>query len=158
MSGNTFANFGSAVDSDPNTYFFEGNYSGTDRSGTVGLAGSGIGEDGVAMVIGGTAAGVRAIWISGAGGLDFTFPVGNPFTPDSNIVQGNLIGTDVTGTVALPNAAGANISGGNFNLIGGTTPAARNIISGNFGNGIYFTDSAELNTVQGNYIGLGYLR
>ena len=153
MSGNAFANFGSAVASDPNTYFFQGNYTGTDRSGTVALGGSGVAEDGVAMVIGGTTAGAGNL-ISGGGGLGFDFPAGNSFTPDSNIVQGNLIGTDVTGTLALPNTTGFILSGGNSNLIGGTTPAARNVISGNANNGTLFTDFAELNTVQGNYIGV----
>ncbi len=49
----------------------------------------------------------------------------------SNTVQGNFIGTDVTGTVALGNAGlGVGIRTGN-GLIGGTAPGARNIISGN---------------------------
>ena len=52
-----------------------------------------------------------------------------------NVIQGNFIGTDVTGTVARPNANGIQI--GNTitsspnNVIGGTTATARNVISGN---------------------------
>jgi len=40
------------------------------------------------------------------------------------------------------------------NLIGGTTPGARNIISGNGRCGIEFPASASGNTVQGNFVGL----
>jgi len=69
-------------------------------------------------------------------------------------VQGNYIGTDVSGTTALGNGIeGVNISGPG-NTIGGTTAQARNIISGNHGNGIgIFASSATGNLVQGNYIG-----
>lgn len=50
-----------------------------------------------------------------------------------NSVQGNLIGTDVNGTVALGNQGeGINaIAGSSGTLIGGVTPEARNLISGN---------------------------
>jgi hypothetical protein len=70
-------------------------------------------------------------------------------------VQGNLIGTNATGTAALPNGVGILVdSGANGNTIGGTTAAARNIISGNSGDGIKFSDSGtSSNVVEGNYIG-----
>jgi hypothetical protein len=68
------------------------------------------------------------------------------------IVEGCFIGTDASGTLALANAgAGIAVSGSN-NLIGGTTLAARNIISGNGDNGIS-GQAASTNTVQGNFIG-----
>ena len=45
------------------------------------------------------------------------------------------------------------ISGGSSdNLIGGTTPAARNVISSNGQHGVHIYDSAD-NQVEGNYIG-----
>ena len=76
-----------------------------------------------------------------------------------NVVQGNLIGTDKTGTVPIPNAgAGVDIGnrgGGGFNnTIGGTTPAERNVISGNVGNGINSSGTGALNVIIGNYIGV----
>jgi hypothetical protein len=70
-----------------------------------------------------------------------------------NIVQGNYIGTDVSGTARLGNVRDAvTCSSGGNNIIGGTTAGARNIISGNGGSGISFI-RASSNVVQGNYIG-----
>ena len=37
--------------------------------------------------------------------------------------------------------------------MGGTSAAARNIISGNHGDGVLLTNNADSNFVQGNYIG-----
>jgi parallel beta-helix repeat protein len=48
-----------------------------------------------------------------------------------NKVQGNRVGTDASGTAALPNTTGVQIAGGVSNTIGGTATGARNIISGN---------------------------
>lgn len=71
-----------------------------------------------------------------------------------NLVQGNVIGTDRRGEVPLPNgAAGAAILRANGNTIGGTVPAARNIISGNSTFGIALLGGAR-NLVQGNVVGL----
>src|SRR5262249_1270837 len=41
------------------------------------------------------------------------------------------------------------------NIIGGSAPGARNVISGNRGSGVYlYNDGASGNFVQGNYIGV----
>ena len=50
---------------------------------------------------------------------------------DNNVLAGDFIGTDPTGTVAKPNLNSVNINGNN-NRIGGTTAADRNLISGNW--------------------------
>jgi hypothetical protein len=72
---------------------------------------------------------------------------------NNNIVRGNFIGTDVTGTVAVGNAfRGILIDGGSNNTIGGTTASARNIVSGT-SQGIALLDSANGNFIQGNFIG-----
>ena len=49
-----------------------------------------------------------------------------------NAVEGDYIGTDLTGTKTIANGQdGVEIIGGaGFNLIGGTTAGARNLISG----------------------------
>ena len=154
ISGNSFGNFGSAVDSAPNTYFVQGNYVGTDRTGTLALGGAGFSNNGVAMVVGGTAAGAGNLMSGNSNvGIGFSYVTGNPFTPDSNIVQGNFVGTDVTGKLAVGNGGGIVVDNGQHNQVGGTTPAARNVVSGNFGAGIEIDDGALQNNVQGNYIG-----
>src|SRR5262249_26691924 len=75
-------------------------------------------------------------------------------TTTGNTVQGNLIGTNLAGTAALGNGFGVSIDTGATNTtIGGTTAAARNLISGNGSTGLRI-DSADGNTVSGNYIGV----
>lgn len=72
-----------------------------------------------------------------------------------NVIRGNFLGTDVTGTVARPNMVGITIfSGAVNNIIGGTTAAARNLISGNSEIGVEISDSGtDNNLIVGNYIG-----
>lgn len=71
------------------------------------------------------------------------------FFSSNNIVEGNYFGTDATGTIAQANSNG--ITGGSNHTIGGTTAAARNIISGNSSIGIWAPGSGTV--IQGNYIG-----
>jgi CSLREA domain-containing protein len=78
---------------------------------------------------------------------------------NGNGIKGNLIGTDTTGTSAIPNEAfggGINIQGeAQGTVIGGDTPAERNLISGNTGYGIRVTGSGtDYTVISGNYIGL----
>ncbi len=73
------------------------------------------------------------------------------------MIAGNYIGTDRTGTVALPNLGNgihflANTITGL--TIGGINAADRNIIAGNSGNGITLTGINDID-VFGNYIGVG---
>lgn len=70
-------------------------------------------------------------------------------------VKGNRIGTDLTGTAAVPNeSAGIDVVGSPFNLIGSTNAAERNVISGNHGAGISLsTTNARGNLILGNTIG-----
>jgi len=73
-----------------------------------------------------------------------------------NVISGNYIGTDVTGTQAVGNGIGiAIVQGSSNNIIGGTVPAARNLISGN-ATGIGIGDGATGNQVQGNFIGTDF--
>lgn len=69
-------------------------------------------------------------------------------------VAGNYIGTDATGTSARANGgSGVSIQGTNH-VIGGTTAAARNIISGNSSSGVSITGvGTSGNLIRGNYIG-----
>ena len=71
------------------------------------------------------------------------------------VVAGNLIGTDVEGTAAVGNlTAGIVIAGGTGTTIGGTTVLARNVISGNAGDGVDVGSGATNTLIQGNYIGM----
>ena len=74
----------------------------------------------------------------------------------SNVVQGNFLGTDVTGTSAKGNGEdGVMINGSTGNVIGGTNAAARNVISGNAQTGVFVSGvTASNNLIEGNYIGL----
>src|SRR5205823_6099142 len=65
-----------------------------------------------------------------------------------NTVQGNLIGTDVTGHVALGNSIGI-YDFNNSTIIGGTTVSARNVISGN----TFDISICDGTLIEGNYIG-----
>lgn len=66
-------------------------------------------------------------------------------------IQGNLIGTDTSGSTAFGNGfAGIAVEGGPNTLIGGSESGARNVISGNGGAGIV---SGADTVVEGNYIG-----
>lgn len=76
-----------------------------------------------------------------------------PSSNTNNTIEGNFIGTDPSGTIALGNDDGVNISFSTNNLIGGTTPAARNVISGNGSWGIFIGTNASGNIIQGNFIG-----
>src|SRR5262249_31082534 len=73
----------------------------------------------------------------------------------NNLVAGNFIGTNASGTVSLGNTIGVLVDqGASGNLIGGTTAAARNVISGNTGDGVRISASGTSgNGVEGNYIG-----
>src|SRR5215217_659576 len=70
---------------------------------------------------------------------------------DNNVIQGNHIGVDTTGNVQRKNQHGIVLDNSSNNLIGGTTAAARNVISGNNSDGIEIGGSS--NVIQGNYIG-----
>jgi hypothetical protein len=130
-----------------------GNYIGMDISGTLALGNTGDGiyiSDAPGNTIGGTAAGAgNVISANGSMGVDILGSASS-----GNIVQGNYIGTDVTGGVDLGNGQhGVFINGAPTNTIGGTTTAARNVISGN-GTGVYIQNGgATGNLVQGNRIG-----
>ena len=81
--------------------------------------------------------------------------------PDASgsIIEGNYIGTDVSGTTALGNSSGVHVQDTQGVLIGGTTAAARNLVAGNSNYGVWFLyrpagPYSPRVRVQGNYIGL----
>jgi hypothetical protein len=78
----------------------------------------------------------------------------------NNVIAGNFIGTNASGTAAVRNVICVSIASGANNLIGGTTPADRNIIAGGAiqaqpgaGTGVQILTTQAGTRVQGNYIG-----
>ncbi|MCL4789716.1 MAG: hypothetical protein KJ070_23540, partial [Verrucomicrobia bacterium] len=71
-----------------------------------------------------------------------------------HLVQGNLIGTDVSGTRPLRNGSDGVVADAFRCWIGGTNAGAGNVISGNGINGINTTSSAaSTNVIAGDWIG-----
>ena len=140
----------------------QGNFIGTDASGTQAL---GNGSDGILVSsqgLGGSASQttIRGNLISGnaVNGIEI-------LGGGNNLVAGNLIGTDITGTKDLGNAhdgvviddttdTGVVVATTGHNTVGGTTETDRNVISGNDANGLVIVGATEVgNLVLGNDIG-----
>jgi titin len=158
ISGNTLAGiglFGNPTDGGPSANVIQGNLIGTDNSGTVPLGNSvGVSLSDLANnnIVGGTTAAARNI-ISGNQGDGVA--IFRDARTTGNLVQGNYIGTDVSGTIAVPNFHGVSITNDVVaNTLGGTAPGAGNLISGNILEGVIFFSSSNGNIVQGNMIGL----
>jgi titin len=145
--GTNRADFGLDID---NANLIEGNYIGTDKSGASAV------PNGTGIVAGSnnTIGGLTTTPGTGAGNvISGNFGDGID-CGNQNVIAGNLIGTTATGLAALGNSAG--ILGDSYNTIGGTTPGARNIISGNTSGGIQDPGvgiSGPYNLIEGNYIG-----
>lgn len=129
----------------------EGNYVGTDATGR-GILANGIGVDIVTSqqtTIGGTTAGSGNL-ISGNSFSGIQTLVGRQIT-----IQGNLIGTDASGFSSIPNGTGVQILlAGSDIVVGGNTPEARNVISGNTYRGVQvYRPALAAPLVTGNFIG-----
>jgi hypothetical protein len=134
----------------------EGNFIGTNPTGTAAASGTSPtaqikGASPVNCRIGGTTPAARNL-ISGG---NVKIRVGLPGAPTGLLIEGNLIGTDVTGTTALATTgAGVSVTNGSGTIVGGTSAAARNVVSGNsYGVGLDGPTTAA-SFIQGNYIGV----
>lgn len=130
-----------------------GNYIGPNVTGAVRLGNNSDGvqcESGPNNQIGGTVAGTPNVI---GDNFDDAIDLGNT----GNLVQGNLLGTNAAGSGSMSNGgAGVQLTGSNH-TIGGTTVAARNIISSNEGSGVFSIGAGTGSLVQGNYIGTNQL-
>ena len=151
---NNFGSVGIALSGTAGGNTIQGNYVGTDITGSVaqGNATGGGGSGGIAIssnnnVVGGTTAAARNI-ISGNTTYGIHIHGGT-----NNVVQGNYIGTDVSGTASVPNVNGIRIQAGDNGLIGGSATGEGNVISGNSSVGLYVISTADNFQIQGNYIG-----
>jgi hypothetical protein len=130
-----------------------GNLIGTDASGRTAVPNL---IDGVFVlngasnnVIGGTSALARNLISGNLGrGVEIDLP-----STTGNQVQGNYIGTDVTGSLPLGNQdQGVLLGNTSGNVVGGTAAGSGNVIAANLFNGIYIGDGGG-NSVLGNLIG-----
>ncbi len=125
----------------------QGNYIGTNATGTASLAGGGAGiykdDTGSVLITGNVVSGNTTL------GIDIR--------DGDTTITGNIIGLNATGTAALANGGvGVNIQTNDAVTIGGSTAAARNVISGNTGHGISVnTTASDTHYILGNYIGVG---
>jgi titin len=162
ISGNGLAGVVIATDGTSGNLVL-GNLIGTDKSGTAKLGN----PTGVAIIsgatdntVGGTVSGAANV-ISG-NGIQGVYINGDPSNTSGNVVLGNLIGTDKSGTAKLGNGNQGVFVGGSgatANTIGGTVPGTGNVIAFN-GEGIVASgasttgDSFLGNSIFGNF-GLG---
>ena len=130
----------------------QGNIIGLDAAGTATLANgnNGIWQNGSdGTTIGGTTALTRNL-ISGNQGEGISLGTG-----DNALVEGNYIGTDVTGTKALGNQIGLEFTNASYATIGGTVAGSGNLISGNSQSGIdCFVIGSTAELIEGNLVGV----
>lgn len=127
----------------------EGNLIGTDANGQFALGNA---FDGVAIVqasgntVGGPDPSSRNVISGNQTGIYVS-------EGSENAVLGNLIGTDETGAIAIGNSTGIYIWNAERTQVGGL--GAGNVISGNYGNGIYLLqNSGGGNQIVENLIGV----
>ena len=144
---------GVLINQSPLVTVIQGNYIGTDVTGSLRI-GNGA-KGGVHIVnsnghtIGGANAGEGNVLSGNIGGSGFGIEEDNS---NNLTIQGNIIGLNAAGTAKIQNDPGGIILfGGSGHTIGGTTAGARNVISGNGGAGILIL--AVQTQVQGNYFG-----
>ncbi len=114
----------------------QGNYIGTDASGSAALGNAGEGiyiERSPSNTVGGTSSGARNV-ISANGGAGIRLQYNYA---QYNTIQGNYIGTDVNGSAALGNTGpGIWIDNASDTTIGGTSSGAGNVVAFNGGDGV----------------------
>jgi CSLREA domain-containing protein len=117
--------------------------------------------------VGGGTANFRGLYLSGS-----SCTIGGNTDGDGNVISGNtdngltiggagnaiadnFIGTDATGTAALPNGqAGIEVVGGSNTAIGAVGTNIENVISGNTRFGVLITPATTATTLVNNVIGL----
>lgn len=155
ISGNTASGVGiSGSGSNENTV--AGNVIGLNGAGTLALpnslSGVHLNNGAQGNLIGGSEISAGNV-ISGNGqdGIN----VADASTTD-NVIAGNFIGIDPSGTSAIANGVNGIIltDGTNGNIVGGGLALERNVISGNGGYGVLLDDEGtDGNQIAGNYIG-----
>jgi parallel beta-helix repeat protein len=150
LSGNTYAGVfivggsGSVI---------QGNLIGTDDTGTIarGNGYAGVQVSGASgTLVGGITPSARNL-ISGNG---FVGVQVDGALATSDVIEGNWIGVDVTGTKALGNKVEGVFLAAPGVLVGNIVPGGRNVISGNGFFGVHLVAGSNGSAVSGNWIGL----
>jgi hypothetical protein len=146
----------------------QGNYVGTDWTGTVDLGNNNSGiyarRSGQNSIIGNVVSGNNGFagigicgtpGFCGGGSPNVPEPVAQSSAAGGNIIKGNIVGLTAAGTDPLRNAGyGVSLDGAPNTTVGGTVAGEPNVISSNGAAGvIMFGDGANGNLVRGNYIG-----
>jgi hypothetical protein len=133
-----------------------GNFIGTDYSGITAipnaLSGVVVNNKATSNSIGTTDAGGGNIISGNSQWGVYISDAGTSF----NVVQGDFVGTNVTGTFPVPNGFNGVdvVFGAQNNTVGGTSTAARNLVSGNLHEGVLVGGAGTANNlVEGNFIG-----
>jgi titin len=129
-----------------------GNYIGTDANGYAILGNKDCGvitTSSVDSIIGGKTENERNVISGNECGIRIN-------NSNNNLISGNFIGTDVSGTAKLGNITNGIIivNGSQNNTIGGKTESEKNVISGNQLAGVLISNAnSDFNKVIGNNIG-----
>ena len=124
-----------------------GNYIGTNADGGVAVGnGTGLGVTvSGGTRIGGTGPGSQNVISGNLAGIIV-------FASNDDVIEGNRIGTDATGLLPLPNAAGIQLVLASGTVVGGSAPGAGNVISANSLNGVRLFNCLGV-LIAGNLIG-----
>jgi CSLREA domain-containing protein len=129
----------------------QGNFIGTDVAGTVALGNA---KEGISVIgspyssIGGTAPGAGNVVSSNEWAGIFIAS-----TAPGTVIQGNFIGTDITGAIPLRNLRNGVYVFAQNTIVGGTAAGAANTIAYNHGQGVFVSGAtARGNTIRGNSI------
>jgi len=173
ISGNTISgNYGDGVSLQYTTLdAIQGNFIGTQPSGHLTDDAQDPYENfgnGITLGAGALSDTVLANVIDGSNGDGVLVNAGGTSPATADIIQGNDIGVDVSGTYAgyavypVPGVPGS-FAGGNIGdgvdvlsgnlLLGGTSPGQANVIGGNGGDGVELNGGTS--TIYGNFIGVG---
>lgn len=145
---------GCGIDVDANNSIIEGNYVGTDATGTQSKPN---GQNGIAVIsggsnlIGGTTAQARNLVSGNREGFFFNVAMGTFISSSAtnNTFSGNWVGLDASGFNALPNSIGVLLNSAN-NTLGGTVPGSGNVIAGNASDMISIFEAAGGVSADGN--------
>lgn len=132
-----------------------GNYIGTNSAGTAALGNTNFGV----VVSGGAFSNTIGGYVPEYGNLisgnnqSLGQGAGVGLSGTGNILRANKIGTDVSGTLALPNGRyGVWLEAASNSEVGGIFPEAGNIIAFNNGDGVFARDPASSGLANGNLI------